>query len=383
MTSWIRKVLRRMMSDPSLDAEETPEEELGRKLSKLWSDQIKFNIAVGELDYKSRTSEEMVQVYLLGLMSEMDELLKGLNWKSHRKQNKPPLDKVALADHLADIGKYTMCLWQLFGFTPDTMVEAMQKKTDALWHVLGSEFSEPRPGQPVLLVDLDNTVARYIEGFSTWMAGTGHPARHRSNEWSNYELAPLFNLDWSHYQSLKLLWEQGTRNGRGEPGGYATLDPYDAWTDAVKHVARSGAYVILCTARPQEGAKQVWYDCWSWAVAHFGRVDRLAFCGPSRVEIATRYRDAGHPVVWLDDQHIHLMIEYKIPSIIHTQPYNRKEAIEASDNNDHIAVLGDDALKYAHLRGAIDEQQRQQSSGQGIRDASDTANPFFRPYGKG
>ena len=358
-------------------SEETPEGELGASLIRLWEDQRKFNVAVNELDYKERSREEMIQVYLLGLMSEMDELLKGLNWKYHRKQDKPLVDRVQLADHLADIGKYQMCLWQLFGFSPEEAVKAMQKKTDALWHVLGAEFSEPRPRQPVLLVDLDNTVARYVEGLSLWMAGNGIITKRDPTAWGQYEMAPLYGLDWVTYQKVKLEWEQGTNNRRGEPGGYATLEPYDTWVEAVTYARKLGAYLVLCTARPTEGAKQVWYDCWSWGVQHFGKVDRLAFCGQDRVRIAQDYQVRVHPVVWLDDQNIELMRDYEIPSVVHIQPYNMKD-IAPITSRMNIRCVGHSAMKYQYIKELLDDQQPTRTSRQLSLPLSD-----LRPDGTG
>lgn len=320
--------------------------ELEERLRKLWEDQIKFNISVGQLDYKDRSSEEMLQVYLLGMMTEMSELLTKTNWKHHRKQNKPTVSGTDLADGLADIGKYALCLFQLFGYTPEMMLDCMQKKTDAMWHVLGSEFSQPAAGQSVILCDIDNTVARYVSGFSRWMGSQGFPPVTPAMGWKSYDMNGLFGLGWSEYQTLKLRWEQGEANG-----GYSTLDPYAAWVHAVRRAQKAGAYVILSTARPHDKAKQVWYDCWSWAVKHFGKVDRLLFADGTRVETLLEFKAKGHPVLWLDDQYLPMMHHYHLPCFVHSQPYNELVAKELN-----LQTFSHTGIQYEDIQETLDAQ---------------------------
>jgi NTP pyrophosphatase (non-canonical NTP hydrolase) len=293
------------------------EELLGRELLRLWQEQAKFNHAVNELDYKDRTDEELAQTYLLGIHSEADEVLRELNWKAHRKEHKPPVNMTAMADHLADLTKYVWCLAQLVGMGPEDLIRAVSEKTDALWQVLGSEFSEPGPGQPVLVCDLDNTLARYTESVLAWFASKQYKVDETWFLKDTYRVREHIRVGSVEYYNLKLAWEN--------EGGYASLPPYPDWTGAIKAMREvQGVYVVLATARPSRLSKRVWYDCWQWAKTYLGDVDRMLFCQEQRAAYVLEYMDAGHPVVWLEDspEYADDIAEHEIPAVYHAHAYN-------------------------------------------------------------
>ena len=332
-----------MLSDPSsLRLYELSQR--GKWLTRLWDEQREFNEALATLDPSERTQERMVETYALGLIEEISEVLRRVNWKYHRRQDKPEIDRVALADDLADLEKYVMCLWQLFGFDLDNRLTAIDKKTKALWQVIETEFSAPEPGQPVLVCDLDNTLAKYTVGFAEWMGRQGYLSSSPVEEFSSYQLHRLFDLDFPTYQSLKIYWERGA-NG----GGYDTLQPYSSWVEAVRKAREQGCYLVLVTARPHLDTKQVWYDCWTWAKKHLGRVDRLLFCESGRIKIVLDYLKAGHPTVWLEDspEYLSWLRDYgdRLPLsiIVHAQPYNSFRNLAHS-----LGILGDRMLYRKH-----------------------------------
>lgn len=336
---------------------EAPYGALGAALARLWADQQNFNYALAGLDAQPRTVEDLAQIYILGMHGELDELLRRLNWKYHRRERKPPVDRRALEDDLADLTKYVLCLWQLFRYDASSMIHASQAKTDVLWHVIGGEFGEPEPGQPILVIDLDNTVARYTEGLDEWMDRVhgflvANPA--------TYDMAERYGADREFYSLWKTQWENGE-----DGGGYLSLKPYERWILVVNDVIRrERPFVVVSTARPAAEAKRVWYDCWQWAAKHLTRIDRMLFLGLERAEWARKMRDAGHPVVALEDSPANLE-EYtaeEVLTICHSQPYNLGQRANAKWFPD------DPILLVTTICGMYSEQREQMGRGEPAYD---------------
>lgn len=287
----------------------------GAKLGALWRAQAQFNAALADLDdVPERTREELAQIYVLGMHKELSQLLQRLNWKFHRRQAKPVVNMDNVKDDLADLTKYVMCLWQLFDLNADDMLAAVEKKTDALWTAVGTEFRKPEPGQAVIMVDLDNTIAQYTAGLDEWML---IQKRIPTVKYDTYDMAERYNLSRAAYNLLKDEWETG--------GGYLRLAPYARWIEAIKDIVRSeNAFLVVATARPVAESKRVWYDCYAWATENLGSIDRMLFAERSRITILEEYKDKGHPVLVFEDSPAYLprLAMTETPTLVHQQPYN-------------------------------------------------------------
>jgi hypothetical protein len=241
-----------------------------------------------------------------------------------------------VADDLADLTKYVWCLWQLFGFSQEDMLKAVGKKTDLLWQVIGHEFRQPEEGQAVILVDLDNTVARYAEGLDEWML---EYAALTPVKLDTYDMAARYDIPRPTYEGLKAEWEAG--------GGYAKLKPYDRWVAAIKDLRRSeNAFLVVCTARPVAETKRVWYDCYAWAEQHLENVDRMLFLDKGRVDIAKEYRDRGHPVLVFEDNPSYLptLALMEMPTLVHRQPYNERADNDRVRSWGHLGFTADEPV---------------------------------------
>lgn len=287
----------------------------GAKLAALWRAQAQFNAALADLDdVPERTREELAQIYVLGMHKELSQLLQRLNWKFHRRQAKPVVNMDNVKDDLADLTKYVICLWQLFDLSADEMLAAVEKKTDALWTAVGTEFRKPEPGQAVIMVDLDNTIAQYTAGLDEWML---MEKRIPVAKYDTYDMAERYNLSRTAYNLLKDEWETG--------GGYLRLAPYARWIGVIREIRSwEEAFLVVATARPVAESKRVWYDCYAWATQNLGPIDRMLFAERSRVMVIKGYKEGGHPVLVFEDNPAYLprLAMDAIPTLVHQHPYN-------------------------------------------------------------
>src|SRR5262245_53936728 len=147
-----------------------------RKLVRIWRSQGEYNDKVF-LEQEATTGEHLrlqdrhrwTKEYLLGMMSELDEVLREVRWKQHRRQDLPGHARDNMREELADLTKYVFSLWQLWGFSLMDMLRAVEEKGETLSHRWEIEHSSPRPGQIVAIVDLDGTLADWHDGM--WPVG--------------------------------------------------------------------------------------------------------------------------------------------------------------------------------------------------------------------
>src|SRR5687768_14853795 len=98
---------------------------LGTKVYEMWDKQRTYNRKV--FAHQNRRSAEWMETYLLGLMSEVGELLTAMRWKKHRLNTVDEFGPGTL-EELADITKYVISMWQLMGVNPEEMVDAVIEK---------------------------------------------------------------------------------------------------------------------------------------------------------------------------------------------------------------------------------------------------------------
>jgi hypothetical protein len=93
------------------------------------------------------------------------EFLREVDWKAHRA----PLRfgtavRDNLACELADATKYLWSLWQEAGFDADEMLASVASRSETVWARWHQETEELDISRPVLLLDLDGSVADFAAG---------------------------------------------------------------------------------------------------------------------------------------------------------------------------------------------------------------------------
>jgi hypothetical protein len=300
------------------------ETRIGRTLKKIWSLQQQYNqniygFMAAEAPYSVQV-EHWVTNYLLGMVSEIDEILREINWKQHRKdQHKAPVQR-NIALELADLTKYVICLWQICGFDIADMLSYTVDKSLML-HILQMQSQRaPKPGQVVVLADLDGTVADWRASFLQWLKQQEAPIpRQMAQEAYKLNLLVLdvdLKMRFSQYTQFKEKFE--------ETGGYANLIPYHDALIAIKQLRKQeNAYLIVYTARPVSKYKYIWMDTWNWLDQEGIMPEELHIGQEERIRAAEKLLSTNPILAFEDNPEIALRLANAgIHVYVRSQPYN-------------------------------------------------------------
>jgi hypothetical protein len=183
------------------------------------------------------------------------------------------------------------------------------------------------PAQPVLLVDLDGTVADWRLGLINWLSLSGlihQPVDPMTN------LMIDVDMGWPFSQYSQWL-------GRFErEGGYGMLP---AFPDAVNFLTSHADHILIgVTSRPIK-VNRILYDSLTWADKLGIRFDLLELLGEGRVAWALEMQQAGCQVLLLDDDPNNALraAENGIRVVTRSFPYN--------EHLDHPNILRTDDFR--------------------------------------
>lgn len=275
------------------------DQRLGRKLNDLWDGQREYNERIMRERSLSDEAcnpqqEYWAKQYLLGMMGEVDEVLREINWKAHRRQH--PVVRSNLARELADMTKYLLCLWQLYGFTAKDMLDFATEKTTEMAQLYRQEFNLALPfGSYVVISDVDGTLGDWRKAFVSWCRTFSDTALN-DDTYVTMLMEQELGLPYQLYMDLKRDFE--------EQGGYQSLEPFEDAVNCLQDLeGNSGVQILVYTARPFDRYSRLWSDTWMWLTnAGLDRyVRELRMGGEERITRAIELKAEGHPVVMLED----------------------------------------------------------------------------------
>lgn len=285
------------------------------RLKDVWDEQQRYNERVRAR--KSGTYEEWMERYLLGVVSEMNEVLDEINWKAHRQGR--VLDRTNLARELADLTKYVISLWEWSGFTWDDMLFRVHEKSVELERQWEQDFVGNIPdGAIVVITDLDGTLADYRSGFLQWLAEY-HMQDLPPDNASSLMMEVDLGLSYPLYVKYKDEFEAS--------GGYSDLPIYPDVGQTLQELSIVGVFIIAFTARPARTFSRIWNDSWNWFVKNGvdTYIKELRIGKEQRVAKACELQAAGHTVVLIEDEPDTAIRASAagIPVLLRKQPYNK------------------------------------------------------------
>lgn len=283
------------------------------KLHELWKEQIAYNEKIRQIE-RANDKEYWSKQYLLGIVSEIDEILQEINWKIHRRGH--PTNRHNLARELADMTKYLWCLWELHGFTADDMLKFVEEKSNELKEQHRQDFEyKPMPGAPVIITDIDGTLGDWRKAFFDW-------TWEKKVAPLNYDAAKTMNIEidlglpYPKYLKLKEEFEA--------EGGYKLLEVYPDAKRYLDAKELQGVEIIAYTARPSTRYSRIWSDTWEWILKNKLAIKELRIGSEERISRACQLLDEGHKVLMLeDDPSLALRAASTgVRVILRHQPYN-------------------------------------------------------------
>ncbi len=286
------------------------------QLHDIWIQQQNYNEDIRKENLQ--TNSQWMQNYILGVVSELGELLEEIKWKQHRVQSASDFGHNTV-DQLADITKYVISMWQVIGCTPQDLLHWTYDKGIILEQLRKQERKKSPTGRDIIMLDLDGTIADFRRGFLTWLEQSSWKNKLKiKNEYIGLHLDLDNGWTFRDYSLAKLEFES--------EGGYYGLFPIKVMKSTVNVLRSIGWYVIVYTARPYKEYKRIWGDTWRWLNYIGPPVDELHFGYDTRIIRAEELRQKNHVVALEDDPTlISRYLQSGVPVFMYPQPYNIQE----------------------------------------------------------
>ena len=256
---------------------------------ELFMQQKKYNRKIRMAE--SRSSEEWTETYLLGLVSEVNEVLDGMQWKRHRKMSGLKPDVTNLGYEFADLTKYILSLWELWGFSAEEVLEFVQQKSDTLDELYRQEFDPIPSDRLIVITDLDGTLGDWRKTFVFW-AYSAHDISPLPDGSESLQLDSDLAMRYADYFKLKEEFESS--------GQYKHVLLYPDAPDFLNWLKHEfDAYIIAHTARPWQRYHRIWGDTWDWIKSNGLPIDQLRIGADARIILASNI--GGDDVLMLED----------------------------------------------------------------------------------
>ena len=211
-----------------------------RKFSDLF-----FNS--GEMPERERIEKH--KTFMIALHSEVSSLADAVHYKDHRP-TRSPTERQKIIYETVDIMRYGLAVLNLWDVGPEEFSDAFNSREAFLWD-RETHGLQNWNGQPVLVVDVDDVLSQFRQDFFEWL-------KHRFNvdidvEDQSYYARPDLG-DITNEEAFMLFIEEG---------GIRNLKRNDVVIDSIRNLQKSGVWIHLLTARPENNLKCV-YDTYYW-----------------------------------------------------------------------------------------------------------------------
>ena len=238
-----------------------------------------------------QSNEKWTETYLLGIMSEVNEILDEIRWKRHRKSHGKSPDMINLAYEFADVTKYVLSMWELWGFSSEEVLEFVKTKSDILDELFRQEFEAIPSDQLIVITDIDGTLGDWRKTFINWTHSV-HGIEPVNDIAESLRLDSDLAMRYSDYYILKEEFESS--------GQYRYILTYPEAADFLRWLkANFNAYIIAHTARPWQRYHRIWGDTWEWIQTYKFPIDQLRIGSESRILLAGMI--GGDNVLMLED----------------------------------------------------------------------------------
>lgn len=269
---------------------------IGEAFQKIWKSQSQYNQMIRTLDENPGTAVAWLKEYMLGAMTEMEEVLRCVNWKKHKKEGKPTgiLAMNNLGQELADVTKYILSMWEVLGFGPLDLIRFVEEKNASLAAQLTQDTIPLPKGRKVLVLDLDGTVADWRGTFIWWLQEQGYIPKGATEDLKTTLMADVdLGTSYPQYYAWKNEFES--------TGMYSALFPFPDGITTVQKMKKEGVFVVVITARPQSVHKRVWYDTYTWLQTHGVAPDLLKIGAEARLSLALQLSEDNDVILFEDN----------------------------------------------------------------------------------
>ena len=291
-------------------------------IDDLFKRQKEFNDYFYTENLSPRDKEEITRSLSLALHNEVSALISGVNFKDH-KINKRPVDLQKILYESVDAFRYILAILNLWNLSSDNFSEAFHDK-DLFLHMEHQMNQRAWNGEPVVIVDLDDVIIEFREGFISWLENKYNLSINRESTeyYTTAEVKAIGLNPESVFQDF--ISQRELRNLAGNQSAI----------DVINQLSEMGVWIQLLTARPSKNLTCL-YDTYRWLQSSGLKFNRLSFSPEKYLWLAkTEYYDSGKVLFAIDDspKHIAEFAKHGIKVLAPRKSYNLE--IENMDNVD-------------------------------------------------
>jgi uncharacterized HAD superfamily protein len=254
----------------------------------------------------------MHKTFCLALHDEISQMSDAVHYKHHRDVMTATNKQKILYENI-DIIRYCLATLNLWEFKDEDFVDAFDARDASLWD--GKEKSiEKWSGQPVIIVDVDDVIARFRESFFDWMNKT-------------FSLELSINSPEYYYSGMagELTGEEAFMQFIDE-SMIRSIPVNTKVANDLKKLKDEGYWIQLLTARPSDIVKCK-YDTYSWLRANNIPYDSIAFSYEKYRWLSDKsFFKEGRVICAIDDspKHAAEYAQHGIPTLVPMRSYNDK-----------------------------------------------------------
>lgn len=223
---------------------------MGTSFEDFLEIQKRFNDAVYG-DIVDDRKEEITKSLALALHSEVASIASAVNFKDHTS-HRAQVNKDKLLYESVDAFRYILALLNTWDITADQFCRAFSDKNSFLW--TRKECEKTRwNGQDVILIDVDDVLAGFREGFFAWIESRyGVYVDIETDQY--YTTTPLKSKNLNPEE----IFQEFLREG-----GMSTLPVIRGTQEFLETLMKKGYWIQLLTARPESNPR-CFYDTFLW-----------------------------------------------------------------------------------------------------------------------
>lgn len=270
---------------------------------------------VGSSDQLSQElKEKITQENVLCAHAELSALVNATNYKNHHSHTEPIANRKTVLYETVDVIRYMMATLNTWGITPEEFEKAFDKKDIYLNKYHELQNRKRKDLQPVVIVDIDDVLANFRQGFSDWLKEKFKvDADVDSKEY--YFISALSKINLNSETVFKMFLDDE---------GFANLTVDTDNLELLWQLKHQGYWIHLLTARPEEEL-QCLYDTYFWIWQQNIPCDAISF-SPEKFRwcAKSKYYDQGAIKFAIDDapKHAEDYAKHGIKCLVPKKAYN-------------------------------------------------------------
>lgn len=305
-------------------------------LQKVYNDQI-----VGEAKSLTQNQiEKITQENVLCAHAELSALVNATNYKNHHLHVAPKANKTTVLYESVDVIRYMISILNTWGITSTEFEDAFLLKDTYLNKHYDLQQNTWDGVQPVAIVDIDDVLANFREGFANWLEENFN-VKPDTNSKEYYFISALSKIDLNSETVFKMFLDSG---------GFSRLSVDYENVKLLQELKSQGYWLHLLTARPNEELRCL-YDSYFWLSANNIPCDAISF-SPEKFRwcAKSKYYDSGKIMFAIDDapKHAEDYAKHGIKCLVPKKGYNEhlenKNIFHFNSYNHAASILAEEKL---------------------------------------